>query len=284
MSVAIVAGMPRGAASRLKAFMRKQNVTVRHDWTLDFVNASSECVGLLASQVDALTELAAAAGGAHILMFGVQHREGQEQHDAARLSARIDDHFRVVRLRNDWLRLVPADNGKFLEHVDAVLASEEAWAEHVRPIDTASPLILPEQCFYCSRLHDGIWQRAREFGDPQRMRHLATVLSDFRTRHEEELEAFAGAHRATGGKGYGWRWVDASHRVFAHRGEAHGRHTPGLRDWKYSLRLPDGFHFDVTHLRADAFAFRDREGVEKRVAQGAHCNVDAHGYLRGSLT
>src|SRR5207249_6144647 len=93
------------------------------------------------------------------------------------------------------------------------------------------------------------------------------AVDDFRGRHWLPVPA--------GGR----RWVDSSNRIFDHTGARHGR-PPFPRGWKYSYRIPDGFHFDVTVLDDRAFVLCDALGANHTADAGGYLNVDPHGYVR----
>ena len=74
-------------------------------------------------------------------------------------------------------------------------------------------------------------------------------------------------------------WIDERRLIFR-RGAPHGMYgLPAWRRQKLGFRLPDGFHFDVTHERDRIFQLSDQEGRPREF--DAYTNVDPHGFVRG---
>ena len=90
---------------------------------------------------------------------------------------------------------------------------------------------------------------------------------------EKSISRFSQHHRADGA------WCDSRELAFSHDGY-HGHHDlPAWRRRKLTFRFPDGFHFDVKHIRGRDFHLHDQEGKPKHFVR--YTNVDPHGFLRG---
>ena len=49
------------------------------------------------------------------------------------------------------------------------------------------------------------------------------------------------------GKQEHYQWIDDRDLIFGRNGARHAD-APFPRGWKFSYRLPDGFHYDIMHL------------------------------------
>src|SRR5918992_2493778 len=76
-----------------------------------------------------------------------------------------------------------------------------------------------------------------------------------------------------------WRWVDGNDCVFDHTGPRHGT-APFPRNWKYSYRMEDGFHYDVCDRNQRAFQIADQSNTVHRIKSSGYINLDAHGHAR----
>ncbi|MBI4179172.1 hypothetical protein HY522_07110 [bacterium] len=185
----------------------------------------------------------------------------------ADIGRKIRPYFRFIWLANRVLGHFPHSVGSFIEAVNTVLEQEDLWAETVKPRDTASPLLLPACSFEADGQCHGIWGAAEQFGDAGNIVGAARAIHRFHAIHWQSTRE--GPRR----------WKDLSSRVFNHMGPAHGI-APFPRGWKYSFRLPDGFHYDVTEAEGRAFVLLDIANVRHAVEKGRYLNIDPHGYVR----
>jgi len=77
-----------------------------------------------------------------------------------------------------------------------------------------------------------------------------------------------------------YQWIDDRDLIFGRNGSRHAD-APFPRGWKFSYRLPDGFHYDVVHLERRKFSLTDIGGALHITVANGHLNIDPHGYVRG---
>jgi hypothetical protein len=77
-----------------------------------------------------------------------------------------------------------------------------------------------------------------------------------------------------------YQWIDDRDLLFGRNGPRHAE-APFPRGWKFSYRLPDGFHYDIKHLEERKFSITDVAGTLHTTAAKGYINMDPHGYVRG---
>lgn len=260
MPHAILAGVPHSLAKRVNAALLGLNA---QHWRVSLEpGRDQKFASIDEAQVESLVRAATERGGAHVL--GVTERRGQQA-----VAERIRSHLRFRWFDPAALRAVSSGQATFIEAMQAALAEEDAWREHVMPASKASPLVLPKDVFEAAKEYGAVWDLAESYNKER----------DFFLQLETKLARFTGTHSKKVKTEAGRYWVDESSRVWKDSGPYHGK-APFPRDWKYSFCLPDGFHFDVSHERGRAFTFRDRQGTTHAVKADSYANVDAHGYKR----
>lgn len=149
----------------------------------------------------------------------------------------------------------------FWKEISNLLKFEDAWREEIRP-NVDSPLNLPEISFSAHPSVKDLWRRVSSIGRSRdSLEAVRHVIGRFRQQH-----------RGTDG------WRDVEQLIFD-RGAAHGDHN--LEPWrrnKFTARLPDGFHFDVRHIRNRSFTVPSRDGIR---SFRTYTNIDPHGFVRG---
>ena len=152
---------------------------------------------------------------------------------------------------------------EFTGAIDDILAFEECWRARIRP-GLSSPLLLPETAFSAQSSVSNVWDRARTIHAARdSLDAIENALNRFRTEHR----------RRTG-------WHDSNQLVFARDTASHGGYR--LEPWRYkklTFQLPDGYHFDVTHLEGRRFSVLDQYEVSHRFSE--YTNIDPHGFIRG---
>lgn len=210
-------------------------------------------------QVDELLAMAS-EHEAHIFGVSVSKRRGE-------VEALLRPYFRFRWL--DARDVGPVGAGNEQPLVDAILnALEEEiyWREEVKPKDWSSPLILPE-LFSANRGLQDMWRLSQSFNNLGHLTAAASCITRFTSSHRRRVDGMSYTP-----------WVAQDDWIWNDGGERHG--SPEFpRDWKYSLRLPDGFHFDVSaNVKGKSF-FVDKYG--KRHNFKKNINVTAHGEIRG---
>lgn len=150
----------------------------------------------------------------------------------------------------------------FTRAIDEFLRFEEEWRCRLRP-SLNSPLLLPQTAFSAHPSVKDTWQRVRTVN---RLRDRIEAV-------ESSISRFYQLHRRNE------IWCDSRELAFSRSGY-HGHHDlPAWRRRKLTFRFPDGFHFDVKHIRNRRFSLHDSDGRSKHFVR--YTNVDPHGFLRG---
>lgn len=173
--------------------------------------------------------------------------------------------LRERSLRTVWLhRSLSGRYGTmaFRQRIQDVLEFEEQWRRHLRP-GLNSPLLLPESAFEAEATLRDTWERARDVAaDRDDLEAVGGSLDRFSRMHKMRAD-----------------WLDSRKRRFG-RGPLHGTHDlPAWQRQKLGFRLPDGFHFDVSHERGRRFQLEDQYGIPHEFV--SYTNVDPHGFIRG---
>ena len=197
----------------------------------------------------------------HILGFSTQKDRGDRMRG-------VPDCFRfrwcdqLVKLLH---YLATPDPGPFWARLIGELAEEEDWSSRVKPADMGSPLLLPEGSFTVAIGHRDLWRHARSYGDP------ANIVGA-----QKAIRAFSRDYLKKDGH---YKWIDDRDLVFGRDGPRHAD-APFPRAWKFSYRLPDGFHYDVKHREERKFSITDARGKTHALPVKGYINMDPHGYVR----
>jgi len=268
MRLLVVAGLTPPMSKRLRGEVKRSGM-LRSGWVLETIDSKNQRMHSITSEqgMDAM-RMASASENAHII--GVSTEAGQARQ---RLSSLIRSFFRFRWLDNRLLESLNSNAREFISSLNKVLEEEEYWAENIKPTGVADALILPKQSFRTRAPHSNLWEECEAYGN----RAIAAAF----VRH---LEAFRQAYNkrsmGEGNKFVHW-WTDDDDLVFKHRGAPHGI-APFPRDWKYSMKLAAGFHYDVQSGKNRPYGVIDSSGETHRRAGDKHVNLDAHGYVRGS--
>jgi hypothetical protein len=238
------------------------------DWELKVIAGSDRnSAGIGARQLDSIMEQAADAGGSHV--FGVT-----DQRDGVSVARQIKVYFRFRWLTAANVHAISRDSTPFMNELRTVLTEESAWRARVMPTSKQSALILPQGVFRCGGEASQVWRLAERYNENVEFYSVvAEHLIRFSQQYRRRDRAVTGHHVA------GWQWVDDARRVWRDDGPFHGI-APFPRDWKYSYRLPDGFHFDVGHEQRAPFSLNDCHGNAHQAKADGRLNIDAHGWKR----
>lgn len=262
MPVAILVGIPSTYVQRAKASIQAGHAAFRAGWSILYMATGRSRPELRASEIDRTLGEAARHDAAHVVGMSTQDSAVR-----AEIARKIRPYFRFLWLPNRLLSHFPHQVPQFIDVLNGFLEQEEIWDEHVKPQDVASPLLLPTCAFQAHGECDHLWDAAEQFGEAGNIRAAAAVLDHFRGQHWRPTPA--GPRR----------WIDVARRVFNHMGARHAV-APFPLDWKYSFRLPEGFHYDVTDLEGSAFRLWDALNEQHSVDRGGYLNIDPHGYVR----
>ena len=226
MPTAIILGLPKSQADRIKGSLKKSDRQWRQHWSVIFVPPTG--ANAQARQADirvALTTASQADSSAHVL--GITNQGGPRKHEIA---AQFVPFFRFRWLPGAWLALPYPSPGEFASKIDETLADEDDWRQRVQPTEIGAALLLPEPSF-ASKLSD-LWGLAAKYGDGCNL-GCARRMAEFHRAHHKPHTSKRHA------KDY--FWTDDDLRIFDHTQEQHGE-APNLRPWKFSFRMPKGFH------------------------------------------
>ncbi len=191
--------------------------------------------------------------GAHILAFHNPEEERKE------FEARVYSRHRLIWFDRDDAKFYGL--AAFDEKVREIVEFEQQWRGAIRPGEASAALVLPESVFVSRSTVEALWKRAAKLRIGKDEIAKVTQLRDsFRSEHWKE-----------------GNWRDCKERIFDHRGARHGS-TPEAKRWKFTLALPDGFHFDVKTARGGPFLLTDCLGEAKEFSR--YANVDCHGFVR----
>jgi hypothetical protein len=133
-------------------------------------------------------------------------------------------------------------------------------------MDLGSPLLLPECSFSVGRGHKQLWRHARSYGDQANIEGAVKAVREFIRVYLRKQEHY--------------QWIDDRDLIFGRNGPRHAE-APFPRGWKFSYRLPDGFHYDIKHIEGRKFSVTDGAGTLHSSAAEGYINIDPHGYVRG---
>lgn len=256
MPVALIAGLPQGMIGRIKSKLKSARLPV--GWEIRFAPGSSAkrpSVGC-----DALEDIVGhmnASERPHII--GVTDFREQR----AEVARRLVPHFRVRWLASD---IFLAQSQEMVDLTQAAVEEEAEWIARVLPADEKHALVLP--AIFDTSCKDGamtIWERAATWGDESLIKAAERLVGRFNSVHRKRGQI------CHDGRGLAWN----------HAGQRHGG-IPVPRNWKFSLKLPDGFHFDVAYPAPKEYSITDAVGVRHTASKGPthHLNIDAHGHVR----
>ncbi len=256
MPTALIAGLPQSMIPRVKNILH--GCALPAGWTIKFAagsNAKRASVGC-----DGLEDIVghmSSTESPHIMALTESRNERNE------VERRLTPHFRLRWLPSEPFVRQSQDIVALIQ--DAIL-EEDKWRIRVLPRDEKHVLVLPH--IFDSSCKDGgltIWQRATRWGDEGLIRAAERLIARFEGIHQKKGKV---CHDA---RGLAWN----------HAGQRHGD-IPIPRNWKFSLKLPESFHFDVAYPSPKEYSINDALGRRHTASKGPlhHLNIDAHGYVR----
>jgi hypothetical protein len=201
--------------------------------------------------------------GVHILSF-FGDRQGRQC-----FAERIQFRHRLVWLQPEDQKIY--EMGQFQARLDQILDFEEQWIAAIKPNDRRGALILPHKAFEARYPLDQVWQRCQTI----RLDDDGT-LGDLM----QQIRGFDGTYYRTGGIHAG-TWIDEDSRCFklAKPQEYHTHSIPENNRWKFTWRIPAGFHYDVTDIDGRGFKAMNEAGAYQTYRIRA--NIDPHNVHRG---
>jgi len=265
MPVAVLAGIPSRYLPKLKKILIDTE-----EWAFAYV-PSSEGPDLRIKDLSRIHAEAERLGSIHVLGFS-------KERDKSVVAGQIRRYFRFRWIDNALLQYLNLpDATPFAEHIKFILLEEAEWGTRVRPHNEESALLLPEDCFGCSGMHRDVWLKAEKYGSDDAVPTAEKAIDEFTRVYRVKIvfQTRGEAERQQS------KWMDDHDLVFDERGAKHGI-APKPRNWKYSYRITNGFHYDVSKSDAKGFHFRDTLGEVHIVANNGYINIDPHGYPRST--
>lgn len=263
MPTAIILGLPKGQADRVRGELRTSGRTWHGGWSVHFVPPTGAHSQLREADIrTALNNAAGATESVHV--FAITNQGGDRKQEIA---AHFSQYFRFRWLPGQWLALPYPTPSQFIDRVDETLADEDEWRQAIQPTDVSSCLLLPASAF-ATRQAD-LWDLARRYGE-------GTTTGCGRRKEEFERAHYKPHTCKSHAKDY--FWIDDDQRIFDHTGSQHAV-PPPIRQWKYSYRIPSAFHYDVKHANGNKFTVTGASKTET-IKSGKYTNIDAHGHFR----
>lgn len=261
----LLVGVPRSVVKRVRAALQGVQADIT-PWTITLIpSVDPNNGGLAQSQVSSVLDKAAEFDGA--VIFGVP---GSQARNFGSIEQQIRPYFRYRRFPMEDLGLSLSEPAVFRGILSRIIEEENYWLERIKPKDSYSPLILPS--LFCSKHYSGIWRLAESYNDLPNLREAEKLLAGFLDRHKKKV--MDKKHLT---------WVDSNECAWDDRGPRHGN-AKFPETWKYSHRILEGLHFDVSHAKAQVFEYVDCHGIKHRVKKGPreYLNITPYGAVRGS--
>ncbi len=252
MPTLIIAGVPRSVIQRNKGYTPQVD-----EWSVELIGSRDKRnPDLRSCWKDVMSIAAKSENGAHI--FAYHHREDEYPI----FNRKMHDRHRLVWMERNTLKCFGADiySAMIRKHI----TFESAWRERLRPQSIDAPSLLPEMSFSPKKYKD-MWIRIRSVHlGKDDIERIYKIIRDFRATHYN--------------KG---RWEDATGLQFKVAPERHGS-FPSYGNFKFTYRLPDGFHYNVQNSRPNRrFDIKSAEGNSCKFRK--YTNVDCHGSIRGGI-
>lgn len=264
MPTFILAGYQQSLANHVRSALQKGQARLR-GWNYQLLPGLDKTRAEISTrQVDQLLTLADKHDGAHI--FGV---DGYS--DRVVIQRKLAEHFRFR-----WIQLqLVTETGRgvinpLLDALEQAIVEEDYWRGSVMPSDSASPLILPK-IFKANRSVETLWRLSESYNNLGHLEAATKMITRFTREHRHRVQSGSNSPWLCDDD---WEWEDD--------GPRHGQ-PEFPDDWKYSYRLPDGFHYDVSpHNNKNKTHFKDKNGRSHALpSKKNYVNVTAHGEIRG---
>lgn len=162
------------------------------------------------------------------------------------------------------------DFDPLINEMAMALRQEDYWIENIKPKDCSSPLILPK-IFNAKSVVKGMWDQAESYGNNANLIKATELIDRFATIHRQKVQK-PGFEKNP--------WVCDKEWIWKDDGQRHGE-AVFPDDWKYSFKLEDGFHYDVSSKNDLKNRFLDCDCNWHSLVKG-YLNVTAQGRIRGA--
>jgi hypothetical protein len=267
MATALLAGLPNRYLSRVKAVLAAARAELEN-WEFIYLVSPKGPDLQIRDRKRIYTE-AERRGSLHVLGFS-----GERNRD--NVAAAIRQYFRFRWFDHSMLPLLDTpDPSRFVSALSSTLSEELAWAEQIMPSSSSDALLLPQPCFRCSGTHSRMWSKAEAYGSTDSVQAADRAIGDFEREYNQRIQFQTRGHALRLQN----KWMDDRRIVFDENGARHGI-APAPRAWKYSYRIEDGFHYDVSKQNRDEFTITDADGESHRVEKNWYINIEIHGHVR----
>jgi hypothetical protein len=267
MAMALLAGLPSRYLKRVKDVLAAAGGEL-DGWEFAYV-VSPKGPDLQVRDRKLVYAEAERRGSLHVLGFSAERNRET-------VAAAIRPYFRFRWFDHTVLpTLDTPDPTSFVTVLSSTLAEELDWAERVKPTSHSDALLLPEPSFVCSGAHSEMWSKAKAYGSTDSVPAAQKAIAAFEHRYNQRIQfqTYGQSSRSQ------YKWMDDRRIVFDENGVRHGI-APAPRAWKYSYRVEDGFHYDVSKHNQAEFKITDAEGRSHSVARNGYINLETHGYVR----
>ena len=250
MPLLIIAGIPTSVTKRNRSYRPQVD-----DWNIQLIpSRDNKRPDLQSCWPEVLAKASGDVQGAHVFAYHYREDEYPE------FNSRMHDRHRLVWMARDTLGYYGSD--MYTEMIEQYLDFECRWRDMLRPRGVDAAGLLPESSFSPKKYKD-MWSRMRSVHlDKDNLERVFMIIRGFRDTHY--------------GSG---RWEDNRGLQFKAAPARHGS-NPRYGNFKFTFRLPEGFHYDVSGNTADrSFTIEDAEGRSHQFH--SYTNIDFHGSIRG---
>jgi hypothetical protein len=265
MPIALLAGLPSRYLNRVKDVIASADEVA--DWNFAYL-PSPRGPSLQIRDRKQIHQEAERVGSLHVIGFSAE----RDRNDVA---AAIRPYFRFRWFNHVTLPVLDtSDPARFIGELASILNQELDWAGRIMPSSDGHALLLPEHCFRCSGTHLDMWRKAEDYGAADSVPAAEKAITAFTHKYHQRVQFQTYGHPPR----LQTKWMDERKLVFDENGARHGI-APPPRNWKYSYRIVDGFHYDVSKLNRDGFKITDIEGHEHSVVTNKYINLEVHGFV-----
>jgi hypothetical protein len=266
MAIALLAGLPSRYLNRVKDVLAAAGGEL-DGWEFAYV-VSPKGPDLKMRDRKLIYAEAERLGSLHVIGFSAdRNREN--------VAAAIRPYFRFRWFDHTVIRALDTPNPiPFVSLLSLTLSEELKWAEQVKPASHSDALLLPKPCFGCSGDHSQMWSKAEAYGSTDSVPAAQRAVTAFENQYNKRIQfqTYGQPPRSQ------YKWMDDRRIVFDENGARHGI-APVPRAWKYSYRVEDGFHYDVSKHNQAEFVITDAEGRSHSVTKNGYINIEIHGYV-----
>ncbi|HEX4004816.1 MAG TPA: hypothetical protein VHX60_01450 [Acidobacteriaceae bacterium] len=264
MPIALLAGLPSRYLQRVKDVIG--SAVELAEWEFAYL-PSPRGPSLQVRERKLINGEAEKHGSLHVLGFSAERNRDQ-------VASEIRPYFRFRWFDHALLAILDTPYpAQFVAALASVLEQENEWAQRIKPSTDSDALLLPERCFRCSVAHSDMWLKSEAYGSEDSVPAAEKAIAAFAQKYHQRIQFQTYGHPPR----LQTKWMDDRRLVFDENGARHGI-APPPRAWKYSYRIEDGFHFDVSKVNRDAFKIADIEGREHNIQANGYLNMEVHGF------